>query len=266
MLPLQHIYVADATCKWHAPAAVTIPAMPHRMKVSNERNSREAPEQMVEKNGRFCGVRTLIFDLDGTLIDSQLDLVLSVNAMLEHMGREPHVHEKICSFIGNGASTLVRRALGEDATEAEVEKGLAYFLEHYRAHMLDNTDVYPSVREALALLQKYPMAVLTNKPVHFSRAIIAGLNLSRYFRQVYGGNSFETKKPDPQGAQILLRELQAAPHEAMMVGDSDVDVKTARNAGMHSCGVTYGFGTESLRAHPPDLILVTLSDLPAHLK
>src|SRR5271170_4476672 len=204
---------------------------------------------MSQMNGRFFGVRALILALDGTLIDSQLDLVLSVNATLEHMGREPHVHEKICSFIGNGALTLVRRALGDDATEADVEKGLGYFLEYYRAHMLDNTDVYPGVREALAQLQKYSMAVLTNKPVHFSRAIIEGLNLSRYFRYVYGGNSFATKKPDPQGAQILLRELQAAPHEAIMVGDSDVDIKTARNAGMHSCGVTYGFGTEGLPAH-----------------
>ena len=221
---------------------------------------------MPETNGRFSGVRAVIFDLDGTLIDSQLDLVLSVNAMLEHMGREPHVHEKICSFIGNGAPMLVQRALGENATEADVGKGLAYFLQYYRAHMLDNTDVYPGVREALAQLREYSMAVLTNKPVHFSRAIIEGLELSRYFRCVYGGNSFETKKPDPQGAHILLGELQAAPYEAMMVGDSDVDIKTARNAGMHSCGVTYGFGTESLRAHPPDLILDTLSDLPAHLK
>lgn len=221
---------------------------------------------MAENHGRFSGVRAVIFDLDGTLIDSQLDLVLAVNAMLEHMGREPHVHEKICSFIGNGAPMLVQRALGEDAMEAEVEKGLAYFLQYYRAHMLDNTDVYPGVREALVQLQQYPMAVLTNKPVHFSRAIIEGLNLSRYFRYVYGGNSFETKKPDPQGAQILLRELQASPHEAMMVGDSDVDIKTARNAGMHACGVTYGFGTESLRAHPPDIMLDTLSDLPAHLR
>jgi len=221
---------------------------------------------MPETNGRFSGVRTIIFDLDGTLIDSQLDLVLSVNAMLEHMGREPHVHEKICSFIGNGAPMLVQRALGENASEADVAQGLAYFLEYYRAHMLDNTDAYPGVREALAQLQKYPMAVLTNKPVHFSCAILQGLNLSRYFRYVYGGNSFQTKKPDPQGAQILLRELQAAPHEAMMVGDSDVDVKTARNAGMHACGVTYGFGTESLRAHPPDVMLDTLSDLPAQLR
>lgn len=221
---------------------------------------------MTENNGRFSCVRAVIFDLDGTLIDSQLDLVLSVNAMLEHMGREPHVHEKICSFIGNGAPTLVRRALGDDSTDADVENGLAYFLEYYRAHMLDNTDVYPGVREALVQLQQYSMAVLTNKPVHFSRAIIEGLNLSRYFRIVYGGNSFETKKPDPQGAQILLKELQAAPHEAMMVGDSDVDIKTARNSGMYACGVTYGFGTESLRAHPPDIMLDTLSDLAAHLK
>src|SRR6202789_1205098 len=116
---------------------------------------------MAENNGRFSRVRAIIFDLDGTLIDSQLDLVFSVNATLEHMGREPHVHEKICSFIGNGAPMLVQRALGENATQAEVEKGLAYFLQYYRAHMLDNTDVYLGVRESIAQLQIYSMAVIT---------------------------------------------------------------------------------------------------------
>ncbi|MGA8022310.1 MAG: HAD-IA family hydrolase [Candidatus Acidiferrales bacterium] len=223
---------------------------------------------------RFAGVRVLIFDLDGTLIDSKLDLAHSVNAMLEHMGREAHVHETIFGFIGDGAAMLVWRALGEGVTEAEVERGLDYFLKYYRAHMLDNTVAYPGVREALAELAgdstqaRHParaMTVLTNKPVVFSCAILEGLGLSRYFRFVYGGNSFARKKPDPMGVEVLLRDLQASPPEALMIGDSDVDIKTARNAGIFACGVSYGFGLAGLRAHPPDLMVDSLTELPGHL-
>jgi phosphoglycolate phosphatase len=226
---------------------------------------------MSTNHKRFADVRVLIFDLDGTLIDSKLDLAHSVNAMLAHMGREAHVHETIFSFIGDGAAMLVRRALGEGVGDAEVAKGLDYFLSYYRAHMLDNTVAYPGVREALAELaadstgEARSMAVLTNKPVVFSRAILDGLGLGPYFRFVYGGNSFERKKPDPMGVEVLLRDLQAAPCETMMVGDSDVDVKTARNAGVFACGVSYGFGLEGLRVHPPDLMLDSLAELPAHL-
>ena len=157
------------------------------------------------KNGKFAAVRALIFDLDGTLIDSKLDLALAVDATLKHMGRPSLSHETIAGYVGRGASALIRSVLGEDAATEEVETGLAYFLSYYRAHMLDNTVTYPGVREALASLAKYPMAVLTNKPVRFSKAILEGLNLSSYFKYVYGGNSFETKKPDPEGMNILLR-------------------------------------------------------------
>jgi phosphoglycolate phosphatase len=220
---------------------------------------------MSDDHSRFSRVRVLIFDLDGTLVDSKLDLAHSVNAMLNYMRRDPLVHETIYSFVGNGAPVLVRRALGEGATDREADEGLAYFLSYYRAHMLDNTVAYPGVREGLELLVDHPMAVLTNKPVVFSRAILDGLGLARYFRFVYGGNSFEKKKPDPMGVEILLRNLAAVPREAMIVGDSDVDVRTARNAGTWACGVSYGLGNESLRANPPDLMLDRLTELPAHL-
>jgi phosphoglycolate phosphatase len=225
---------------------------------------------MTNQSSRFAGVRVLIFDLDGTLIDSKLDLALSINAMLEYMRRAPLPHESIFGMVGNGAPVLVRRALesgtvtGEITTE-EVDRGLAYFLSYYRAHMLDNTITYPGVREALVMLEKHAMAVLTNKPVNFSRAILEGLRLSRYFQYIYGGNSFERKKPDPMGVHALLRDLNSEAREAMMVGDSDVDVRTARNAGIWACGVTYGLGTEGLRANPPDLMLDTLTELPSHL-
>jgi len=220
---------------------------------------------MQEDNKRFSGVRVLIFDLDGTLIDSKLDLANSINAMLDHMGRAQLPHETIYSFVGNGAPVLVRRALGEGATDAEANDGLGFFLSYYRTHMLDNTVTYPGVREGLKLLERYPMAVLTNKPVRFSRAILDGLGLSPYFRFVYGGNSFEKKKPDPMGVEVLLRELTAAPQEAMMVGDSEVDVRTARNAGIWACGVSYGLGTEGLGVHRPDLMLDSLTELPPFL-
>jgi len=216
-------------------------------------------------NGRFARVRALIFDLDGTLIDSKLDLALSVNAAIEHMGRATLAHETIYGYVGDGAPLLLRRALGEGVTDAEVDEGLGFFLSYYRAHMLDNTVTYPGVREGLDLLKGRSMAVLTNKPARFSQRILDGLGLTGYFRFVYGGNSFQTKKPDPLGANTVLRELGAAPQEAMMVGDSDVDVRTARNAGMWACGVSYGLGAEGMRAHPPDVLLDSLVELLAHL-
>ena len=216
---------------------------------------------MGSQNGKFAGVRALIFDLDGTLIDSKLDLALSVNATLEHMGRAALPHETIYGYVGDGAPMLVRRALGAGTTDADVDAGLPYFLSYYRAHMLDNTVTYPGVREGLESLRDRPMAVLTNKPVRFSQAILDGLGIASYFRYVYGGNSFPTKKPDPEGVNVLLRDLAVGPREAMMVGDSDVDVRTARNAGTWACGVTYGLGIEGLRAHPPDLLLDNLAEL-----
>lgn len=225
-------------------------------------------ERMKENVNRFSKVRALIFDLDGTLIDSKLDLALAINAMLDHMGRAQHVHETIFGFVGNGAEMLVRKSLGEGATEEDVKRGLAYFLSYYRSHMLDNTVLYPGVVDALERfrqLEQYSMAVYTNKPVHFSRAIIEGLNLSSYFVAVYGGNSFERKKPDPMGIEVLLREMLASREEAMMVGDSQVDMRTARNSGIFACGVTYGFDLDGLRAHPPDILVNNLVELPAQL-
>jgi phosphoglycolate phosphatase len=221
------------------------------------------------RNGKFAGVRALIFDLDGTLIDSKLDLAHSVSATVAHMGRPSLPHETIYSYVGNGASVLVQKALGEGVTDAEVEEGLRFFLSYYRAHMLDNTVMYPGVREGLELIAGHPMAVamavLTNKPVRFSKEILAGLGIARYFKYVYGGNSFATKKPDPEGANVLLRDLAASPKEAMIVGDSAVDVRTARNAGTWACGVSYGLGLEGLRAHPPDIMLESLVELEAVL-
>jgi phosphoglycolate phosphatase len=216
---------------------------------------------MVTGNGNISVVRALVFDLDGTLIDSKLDLVLSVNATMREMNRAELDHEVIASYVGNGAPILIKRALGAGASEQDCAKALDFFLRYYREHMLDNTVVYEGVAEGLAALARLPMAVLTNKPVRVSKAILDGLGLAKYFRAVYGGNSFETKKPDPAGMLNVLRELNAAPRDAMMVGDSEVDVQTARNAKAWSCGVTYGFGEHGFAKCPPDVTVDSLVEL-----
>jgi phosphoglycolate phosphatase len=220
---------------------------------------------MTRESSRFAGIRALIFDLDGTLIDSGLDLALAVSATIQKMGRATLNHQQIFGYVGRGAQHLITQALGPAATEAECRAGLAYFLTYYREHMLDNTVTYPGVREGLAALEGLPMAVLTNKPVRFSRQLLEGLGLARYFRYIYGGNSFGTKKPDPAGMQTLLRDFGAAPADAMLIGDSDVDVQTARNSGTWACGVSYGLGSASFTAYPPDLIVDTLTELAEYL-
>jgi len=214
---------------------------------------------------RFAGVRVLIFDLDGTLIDSKLDLALSVNATRAHRGLPPLAHEQIFGYVGDGAPMLIRRSLGEDAREEDIQHALEYFLEYYRAHMLDHTVPYPGVRAGLGLLVERSMAVLTNKPARLSRAILDGLGLATSFRYIYGGNSFERKKPDPMGVEVLLRDFGVTPCQAMIVGDSETDVLTARNAGTWVCGVTYGLGSARLADYPPDLLVDSLTELPAYL-
>ena len=205
----------------------------------------------------------LIFDLDGTLIDSKRDLALSVNATRAHLGMGPLDIGKISSYVGNGAPVLIRRALGEQATDALVEEALEFFLEYYREHKLDYTRLYPGVKESLDRLRAAGkrLAVLTNKPVAPSRGIVHGLGVSGHFFQIYGGNSFIFKKPNPIGVEKLMAEAGVDRGRTLMVGDSGVDVETARNAGVHACGVTYGFAPETLGNPAPDLLVDCMEEL-----
>jgi phosphoglycolate phosphatase len=206
-------------------------------------------------------VRAFLFDLDGTLIDSKLDLVNSVNFMLREMQREVLPLATVVSYIGHGAPRLV--ADGPKTAEADRKRGLEIFLAHYSEHNLDATRAYPGVVEGLQALQDRPMAVLTNKPKKMSVEILEALGLLKYFRAVYGGDSFEKKKPDPAGAQAILKNLGAQPQGAAMVGDSDVDIKTARNAGMLAIAVNYGFGQHDRQAQPADLYVDSLLEIAA---
>ncbi len=243
-------------------------------------------------------IRLLIFDLDGTLVDSRLDLIHSVNATLRHFGRPELDGDVIASYVGDGAPALVRRALrndagndaidaaGNDADEQLFKSALEYFLGYYRLHKLDHTTVYEGIPETLAALSAGAsrtqdngagnsgagnpaytngsrlMAVLSNKPVRPSQDIVNALGLGNYFVRVYGGNSFATKKPDPLGVRTLLEETGAAPIETLMIGDSGIDVKTGRNSGVWTCGVMYGFAPHTLEEVPPDVVV----ERPAELR
>ncbi len=204
----------------------------------------------------------LVFDLDGTLVDSELDLANSVNATLEKIGRKPLSVERIASYVGQGVALLISRALGADSTPELMEQAKDIFLKHYREHMLDNTATYPGVREALDELDGRKMAVLTNKPVRFSREMLGGLGLAGRFLQIYGGNSFENKKPDPMGLHRLMEETEAPASQTLMIGDSISDVLAGRNAGAWTCGVNYGFGAPTLDEAPPDIRIDDLRELP----
>lgn len=212
-------------------------------------------------------LRLLVFDLDGTLVDSKQDLAKSINGMLQHYHRPELPLEVIGGYIGDGAPMLVRRALGDPDDETFFNEALRYFLDFYREHKLDHTYVYHGVKQALGRIRAsangrgLQMAVLTNKPVHPSRAIVEALGLAEFFTRIYGGNSFATKKPDPLGAVTLMQEAGVEPAQACMIGDSSNDVLTGRNAGMWTVGLTYGFAPHTLQEAPPDVLVDSPEEL-----
>jgi len=184
-----------------------------------------------------------------------------VNAMLRETGRPEQPTNQVASYIGHGAPQLIASVLGPESTEEQRREALAVFLEHYQRQKLNLTRPYPGVVEGLRALSGYPMAVLTNKPTQLSVEILEGLQLVPFFRAIYGGDSFEKKKPDPTGALAIIKELGVTAPETAMVGDSDVDIQTARNAGMLAIGVKYGFGQHNPESCPADLYVDTLVEL-----
>jgi len=205
--------------------------------------------------------RLLVFDLDGTLIDSKEDLANAVNVALESFDLLPLPRPVIYSYVGDGAVLLIRRALPPEKADLLPEV-LERFLSHYQNHLLDTTRPYPGVVDALRKWSgMYRMAVLTNKGLSMTETILSGLSLSGYFFEVRGGDSFGNKKPHPQGLIHILREAGATPGETVMVGDSRNDILAGRAAGTVTCGVTYGLGAAGFAEAPPDFTVDRFPDL-----
>ena len=190
-------------------------------------------------------MRTLLLDLDGTLIDSRRDLAAATNRLLAEAGLAPLSLDTVCSFVGRGARALVRRSLEAADPEGRVPRSpevLRRFLGHYEQVLLDSTVPFPGVREGLVQLRSagVGLAVVTNKPIAPTRTILEGLDLSRMFGVVLGGDSLTTKKPDPEPLFAAASALQAELEDCLMVGDSDVDMDAAANAGVPGVWCSWG--------------------------
>jgi phosphoglycolate phosphatase len=210
--------------------------------------------------------RLLVFDLDGTLVDSKEDLANAVNVALESFEFPPLPHPVIYSYVGDGASALILRALPPEKADLLPEV-LDRFLACYRRHLLDTTRPYPGVVGALRKWSgMYRMAVLTNKGLAMTEEILSGLSLSGYFFDVRGGDSFGNKKPHPEGLLHLVREAGVEGRETIMVGDSRNDVLAGRAAGAVTCGVTYGLGATGFAEHPPDFTVDRFPDLFSRIR
>lgn len=210
------------------------------------------------------GYRHVVFDLDGTLVDSRADLVDAMNHVLRALGRAELAPVLLSSFVGEGARRLVERAMG-DAPPALVDDALARFVEWYGAHLLDRTAPYPGVVDVLAALASrgVVLSVLSNKPEAMSRAIMAGLGLDRLFLAIVGGDSLASRKPDPAGVEWLRAAGGTRRAELLLVGDSGVDVRTGRAAGVDFCGVSWGLTPETMWAEHPERVVETPSGLLA---
>lgn len=210
----------------------------------------------------------LLFDLDGTLVDSRADIINSVNLTLAELGRRTLPDARVIKFVGEGARLLVERALGADQSGApsdcEVDRALEVFRRHYREHLLDRTRVYPEVRETLARLAYIPKAVVTNKPYEFTASVLDGLGLSPYFDVVIGGDCLSERKPSPLMLYEAARRLGVCEPKCLMIGDSRVDVEAGRAANMKTCGYIPGFrGRTELVEAGVDYVIERFSELCA---
>jgi phosphoglycolate phosphatase len=206
----------------------------------------------------------LLLDLDGTLLDTRLDLVRSTNHVRSIFGLPPLGVDEVERLVGQGARILVERALGAERADVH-DEGMRRFLEHYAEHCLDQTVPYPGMVELLEALSPLGVrvAVVTNKPEALTRKILEGLGLLGGMVAVVGGDTFPERKPHPQGVESVLARCGAQRSAALLVGDSPVDLATARAADVGFCGVLWGFDPERLRAAAPELLVRNAAELQA---
>ncbi len=211
----------------------------------------------------------LVFDLDGTLVDSRRDLADAANAMIVERGGRQLPVETIARMVGEGAALLVRRALDAAGLDRESPGALARFLELYDERLLAHTCPYDGIPDALrALAAEHDLAVLTNKPARPSRQILGGLGLLDYFVDVVGGDGPHPPKPNPAALLAIAAATSHSPEDTVLIGDSRIDMATARAAAVRLCVARYGFGfrSEEMPLQPGDLVVDRPQDLPRTLE
>jgi phosphoglycolate phosphatase len=213
-------------------------------------------------------VASLLFDLDGTLIDSGSDLASSINLMLGDLGRSALSEAKIGSFVGDGVRVLVYRSLTathpnhQPPDEALHAKGIALMHSHYADEMFKTTRLYPGVEKTLAAFDNRRKAVVTSKEVRFTKMILERFNISGCFDAIVGGDTTPARKPDPGPVLEAMRQLSGAARETVMIGDSENDVIAGKRAGTYTCAVSYGFrSADELRETEPDVLVERFDQL-----
>jgi len=200
-------------------------------------------------------LRLAVFDFDGTLVDTHLDIAVSVNLMLKDLSVPPRSVEEITSFVGRGVQSLIRDVLG-DEDKALLDRALKLFKRHYKEHCLDQTCTYPHVKDVLREIPVRWKAIVTNKPQTFTEIIVSGLGLERFFDRILGGDAVPKKKPAPDPIHVLIDEFNISPNAVIMIGDSPLDIQMGRAAGIRTCAVTYGYGMEdALKSENPDFLI-----------
>ena len=219
---------------------------------------------------KFLNKKVIIFDLDGTLIDSSADLALAINHMLKTINRETFTLDEIHHWVGNGAEILVKRALSGSATitsnldKNEFKKALDIFLKFYANNLAVETRIYPHVLSTLSKLKEhgYRLVIVTNKPFDFVSPILKELKLEAYFELCLGGDSLKERKPNPVPLLYACDKLNVSVEESVMVGDSKNDILAAQACEMHSIGVTYGYNYgEPIATYKPDVCFSDFSEI-----
>ena len=214
-------------------------------------------------------IKLIVYDLDGTLIDSRRDIANAVNGTLEELGLKSLPAEEIARFVGSGVTHLMGQVLKivgagrpQGVAPTILKRSIKLFRRRHAEHLLDETRLYPSVIKVLEFFKARKQAVITNKPEDFSVTILRGLGVASYFFRIVGGDRGFPKKPDPGSLQELLHSVGSAPEETVLVGDSAIDIETGKNAGVKTVAVTYGFGKQDeIKKSQPDFLLADLEEL-----
>ena len=206
-------------------------------------------------------ISLIVYDFDGTLVDTLFDIADSVNLVLGDLGLPQLPRQTIRKYVGNGVERLMRQSL-ENSSFKDISKAVNLFKKHYSENLVKHTDFYPHGRETLEYFKNKKQAICSNKPEDFVRRILRSLDGLKYFQEIIGGDSVKTKKPNPEGLMFILKSLNISPDKAVLIGDSPVDIETGKRAGVYTCVVNYGLGfPEEIDAAKPDCSINCLSEL-----